>query len=152
MRPKSDFVQNSRRNANYSRRASWRNYARPLEPSRKNPKNRKGNQPLGENAETRFSCTHAEFPAITDLLVERKTRVTFLRKTVASHDPPLSNAAQVPPKRRERDSLKTFLETFGSVFEVTNRQPYAPVGTVSGANVIGTLCDIVTREHTTVSL
>lgn len=116
-------------------------------PEPKNLKNRKGNQPLRENAEMRFSRTHTEIPTIMDLLVERKTQVTFLRKRLRHTIP----QCRVPPKRRERDSLKTFLETFGSLFEVTNRQPYAPVGTVSGANVIGTLCDIVTREHTTVS-
>lgn len=97
----------------------------------------------------RFSRTHIEITTITDLLVERMIKVTFLRKRLRHTILPMSNAAQVPPKRRERDSLKMFLETFRSLFEVTNRQSYAPVGTVSGANVIGTLCDIVTREHTT---
>lgn len=41
------------------------------------------------------------------------------------------------------------------LFEVTNRLEQSAirtVGTVSGANVIGTLCDIVTVEHATIAL
>lgn len=76
---------------------------------------------------------------INYILIEGTTRgdVTFLR-----------NIASIPEcrTRETRLSLKTFPERL-EPFRSHEQTAVRTVGTVSGANVIGTLCDIVTREY-----
>lgn len=78
---------------------------------------------------------------INYILIEGTTRgdVTFLRNIDARFP-------NVEHDRETRLSLKTFPERL-EPFRSHEQTAVRTVGTVSGANVIGTLCDIVTREY-----